>query len=414
MPNALPSFDSFAAGQALVYLSKSAAEHPLVYALTGRLQLSDGWLVLSVPASLIRGAFDALHEPGLSPPRLLAIPVMSPAELTHIGGADKISERGHQYKYSLGHVRSHEPGGDLSKVLYLRVLSPELKKLRSSYGLSPYPKGSGFTLPIGIRRVGVLGPNELTKLSECLIDPDREEFDLDVITKAATKADEESSAVIYLARHGKTKFNTGEEKIRGWIDVPLTPEGKHEAEEAGEFFTDIDIERVLCSNLSRTESTARAIADAVGVDEIEPMWDCRPWHLGVLEGHNAAKAQPIIEDMSQHHPMEPIEKGENFASFKHRWLTMLEKVMQGIEKGEHGSVVLVTHFRNCKLAQAWLDNGCKVDDDGDQEVDFPTFFKNDLPTGVVLKLHQVNGKWIYDVIDPTHGERDRNAQGGGS
>lgn len=174
----LPSEDLYAAGAALVELTKAASTHALTYALAGRLVLSRGWLVLTVPAAIVRGAYDALHEPGAVLPDILAIPVMTPQELTRIGDPDKITERGKQYRYSLGTVRSHEPGGSVSKVFYVRVLSPELRKLRHSYGLSAYPKGESFQLPIGIRQAGVLGNNEQTKLAACLEPIDSDVFDV--------------------------------------------------------------------------------------------------------------------------------------------------------------------------------------------------------------------------------------------
>lgn len=177
MSRSLVSADQFQAGAALVALSK-AADHPITYTMAGRLQLTHGWLVLSVPAALVRGAYDALHEPGANLPNMFAIPVMSPKELSELGGAGKITERGHQYQYALGAVRSHEPRDSFSKVFYITVLSPELKKLRQSYGLTPYPKGESFQLPIATRAIGVLGNNEISKLAECLAPYDEDEFDL--------------------------------------------------------------------------------------------------------------------------------------------------------------------------------------------------------------------------------------------
>lgn len=177
----LLSSNFFNAGHALVSLSKSASTHPISYALVGRLVLSSrGWLVLTVPADLIRGAFSALHEPGSVLADVMAIPVMTPQEIDQIG-EKKITERGKQYHYSVGGVRSYEPGREFSKITYLRILSPELKKLRLSYGLSAYPKGECFQLPLATRAVGVLGYNELSKVAECLKPVDELVFDIDAL-----------------------------------------------------------------------------------------------------------------------------------------------------------------------------------------------------------------------------------------
>lgn len=184
MTDLSPFLSLYQSGHALVCLSKSAATHPITYSLAGRLVLSDGWLVLTVPASLVQGAYSALHETGLELPKQMSIPVMTPQELEHIGGADKVTERGKQYHYSVGHMRSHEPGNDFSKVWYMKILSPELKKLRHSYGLGHYPKGESFQLQIGYRRTGVLLPNEMSKVAACMQDPDWNEYDLEAVKRA--------------------------------------------------------------------------------------------------------------------------------------------------------------------------------------------------------------------------------------
>lgn len=181
--------DVYTAANAHVHLQKAAQHNPVNYSLGGRLQYSQsGWLVLTVPAALVRGAFDALHEQGAEPPPFLSIPVMSPTEIARIGGPDKITERGHTFQYTLGPVRSHDPSTDgLSRTWYIQILSPELKRLRHSYGLEPYTKGThSFQLPIAVRKTGVLKPDDdVVKASEYLAEPDWNEYDLEAIEKVA-------------------------------------------------------------------------------------------------------------------------------------------------------------------------------------------------------------------------------------
>lgn len=180
--------NAYIISNAHVYMSKTAGTHEMVYSLAGRLQLSQaGWLVLSVPAQLIRGAFDALHEEGLELPQFFAIPVMSPSELYKIGGADKVTERGHNFNYTLGPVRSHEPNRNgISRAWYIQILSQELKRLRQSYGLDSYPPNShSFQLPIGVRKTGTIQKGSVTKLAECMKEPDWKEYDINTVTAYA-------------------------------------------------------------------------------------------------------------------------------------------------------------------------------------------------------------------------------------
>lgn len=151
----------------------------LSYSMQGKLYASSsGWILLSVPNSLVRGVFDTLAEPGIELPpsgpngdRLDAhISVIRDSELSNIGGPDKITERGHTYHYTLGPLRTVTPAGwdEMSKVWMLEVNSPELEKLRKGYGLSALPNNNKFKFHItcAVRRKHVLKPNEISKGAE--------------------------------------------------------------------------------------------------------------------------------------------------------------------------------------------------------------------------------------------------------
>lgn len=165
---------AYNAGHAFVWLCKSAGVATLTYNLSGRLYLSkSGYLLLSVPNALVLGAFDALDEHGAElPPNPFGgnfdahITVMRPEEVDKIGG-DKISERGHNFHYTLGPVKEVNPEGwaEMSKCWFIEVKSPELQNLRKSYGLSPTPKDGEhpFHITIAVRRKNVLRDNEVKK-----------------------------------------------------------------------------------------------------------------------------------------------------------------------------------------------------------------------------------------------------------
>lgn len=160
-------------GNAYTYLCKSASSPVITYALSGELYLSNsGWLLLSVPNSLVRGAFDALNEQGIELPtkdgRLNAhITVMKPEDITAIGGADKISERGHHFHYTFGPIKEVVPDSweDVAKVWLIEVKSPELQNLRKSYGLTSLPNNDKheFHITIAIRKKSVLRNNDIKK-----------------------------------------------------------------------------------------------------------------------------------------------------------------------------------------------------------------------------------------------------------
>jgi predicted double-glycine peptidase len=151
---------------------KTAGAPTVAHCLSGRLYLSkSGWLLLDVPTAIVRGTFDALHEVGAELPKhsngtLEAhVSVMTADEVKRIG-ADKIDERGHSYKYTLGPLKEVEPKGwdEMSKCWFIEISSPELRNLRKSYGLSPLPYGDHeFHATVAVRRKHLLRHNDIKK-----------------------------------------------------------------------------------------------------------------------------------------------------------------------------------------------------------------------------------------------------------
>jgi hypothetical protein len=160
------------AAEAMVRLAKHGADAETVHALSGELYATPrGWVMLRVPAALVQGIFDAIDETGIELPgdrdgRPLRahISVMRPEETQSLGGAGKISERGHHFHYTLGPIKAVDKPGHpaYSKVWMVGISSPELMQLRRSYGLGP-PKYA-FHLTVAVRRPSVLYNNPISKL----------------------------------------------------------------------------------------------------------------------------------------------------------------------------------------------------------------------------------------------------------
>lgn len=142
--------------------------------MSGLLQVtSTNHLIVAVPTAMVRGIFDAMHEPGISMPSSIdggavraGIVVMTPEELTMVGGADKITERGKHYTYTLGGLEEtpakNWPG--VSTCWHLKVKSPSLGQLRRSYGLPTKLEGDAeFSIVVACRKIGVLAANATSK-----------------------------------------------------------------------------------------------------------------------------------------------------------------------------------------------------------------------------------------------------------
>lgn len=161
-------------GQAHGYMVKVAGTPATSLSLVGRLVISaSGWGLLTVPNAVVRGLFDSLDESGIELPlqsdgTLNAhISVLRPEEIEKIGGAGKISEKGHPFHYNIGPMQTVVPGGweGMSRVWFVKVHSPELQELRRSYGLTPLPNDNkyDFHITVARRRKNVLRENEVSK-----------------------------------------------------------------------------------------------------------------------------------------------------------------------------------------------------------------------------------------------------------
>lgn len=141
--------------------AKEAAHAELSYSLGGRLVVSQsGWCLLEIPNAFVLGLFKCLHEPEAELPvhdgRFNAhISVMTAAEVARLGGPAAIKERGQSFRWTPGPLRSVNPPrwDEVSRAWFVEVKSPDLKRLRVSYGLATLPYGDQpFHVTVAIKR----------------------------------------------------------------------------------------------------------------------------------------------------------------------------------------------------------------------------------------------------------------------
>lgn len=70
-------------------------------------------------------------------------------------------------------------------------------------------------------------------------------------------------ARLILLRHGESQWNL-ENRFTGWVDVPLSPRGIQEAQDAGVKLKGFTFDRAFTSVLSRANETLRLVLEAVG------------------------------------------------------------------------------------------------------------------------------------------------------
>lgn len=87
---------------------------------------------------------------------------------------------------------------------------------------------------------------------------------------------------IYLMRHGQTLFNL-QERIQGWSDSPLTPEGIEQAKQAGRFLKEhgYRFDSLYCSTSERASDTLELVTGRTDYQRIKGL---KEMHFGRFEG----------------------------------------------------------------------------------------------------------------------------------
>jgi broad specificity phosphatase PhoE len=163
---------------------------------------------------------------------------------------------------------------------------------------------------------------------------------------------------LYFVRHPPTKFNSNgsDERIRGHLDIPPTPEGiKMAAKTSDEFKRtgvagEDGIDHIYSSDLDRALIVAKMIKGKTGAPLTE-MGALRPWNLGKLQGQLVSKVKGDM-DYYMAHPNEAVPGGESWNAFVKRYLSALNKFWK-----TPGNTAIVTHIRNIMVAKAWIDAG---------------------------------------------------------
>lgn len=185
----------------------------------------------------------------------------------------------------------------------------------------------------------------------------------------------------HIIRHGETAFNAGKQKIRGYIDLPLDPNGEQQAVEAALKVKDFPVSMVFCSPMLRTRQTARPVAKVCEAPLVLEK-ACLPWYCGPkIEGQYVDDVLPLIIHYSDH-PEETPPGGEPFGEFTMRFLQFLDGVLSNPNRNK--DTVIVTHSRCVHLARAWQAAGRPKDYSYDKQR--MGDYSGELPPGSVFSM----------------------------
>ncbi len=172
-----------------------------------------------------------------------------------------------------------------------------------------------------------------------------------------------NGVTFYFIRHGETYFNRYD-RMQGWCNAPLTPEGIEDIHRSGRGLKDIKFDAVYTSDLMRTIETAKIILDENEHSKditIHPMIEFREVGFGSHEGLPAKDIWKKAESTARYHhdlpegteveikdfldtlaDLDPYHDAENYATFWQRvesgLLTLLNR-----HAGTNENILVVCH-----------------------------------------------------------------------
>ena len=107
--------------------------------------------------------------------------------------------------------------------------------------------------------------------------------------------------ILVVIRHGQSQWNL-ENKFTGWVDIPLTDEGRDEARRGAELIRHLTFDRAFTSVLQRAEETLQIVLKTIGQTQIPIERDqaLNERHYGDLQGLNKAEMAKKFGEQQVH------------------------------------------------------------------------------------------------------------------
>ncbi len=163
---------------------------------------------------------------------------------------------------------------------------------------------------------------------------------------------------LILVRHGQSLWNL-EDRFTGWVDVPLTEQGREEAKRAGRLLKGTELNVAYTSGLARAQNTLSLLTEAMGVD-LPTIRDeaLNERHYGDLQGLNKARTAEKYGAEQVHIWRRsydiPPPNGESLEMTAARTLPFFERCILGdIAQGKN--VLVVAHGNSNRSIVMKLD-----------------------------------------------------------
>jgi broad specificity phosphatase PhoE len=177
--------------------------------------------------------------------------------------------------------------------------------------------------------------------------------------------------ILYLMRHGQTLFNL-RKKIQGACDSPLTELGIKQAQAAGEYFKNIELDYAYCSTSERSSDTLELIlGENVPYTRLKGL---KEMNFGTFEGES--------EDLNPKdiNAFKTFFLGYGGESSDQAQERMVKTCVEIMEKEDHNTVLAVSHAGACfNFLSRWQDPAEEM--------------KKGFPNCCIFKYEYENGKF---------------------
>lgn len=150
---------------------------------------------------------------------------------------------------------------------------------------------------------------------------------------------------LILVRHGQSLWNN-QDRFTGWVDVPLTEEGRVQAKQAGELLKDHHFDVAYTSELQRAQVTLELILEVTGPVPVIRNQALNERMYGDLEGLNKArtveKYGPELVRIWRRSYDIPPPNGESLKDTAARTIPFFERCILG-DIADGRDVLVVAH-----------------------------------------------------------------------